>query len=382
MLTKEINVLSYKLCKGLENEIRNKLFYISDQIIKFDINVGMEYIENIVFHLTDDINIEKNLDILIQRDLNATQVINDKILWISNKKTEKFYDLYEKMKHLGIVHEYGCGLAAISEPLISLMNYLDDRIKNFCTTELQAVEYVYPTMIDIKTVNKCGYINNSPHMLFFLHHLHNDINNYVNFKEFYNENDTIDKTLLGKTDYCLPPTMCYHTYRQLEGKKISNSVFTAKGKAFRYENKYANTIERLWDFTIRETVFFGSYAYVSDIKHKIMKFAQDLVNELDLTGFYRNANDPFFMDENAAHKAKFQKKLDSKVELCLNIRTDKTIAVGSINFHDSFFCRNFDIKKDGDGEFVSGCTGFGLERFVYAFVCQHGLDSKKWPLSI
>ena len=382
MVTKIIDLSNYKLHKALSNEIKSKLFYISDEIINFDIYIGLEYIENITFYMEKDVNIENKLEILIKHDLKSAQIINDKILWQSDKKADCYYDLYEKMKQSEMIHEYSYGFVALSEPLISLMNYIDEKIKKFCVLDLQAVEYLYPTMIDMKTVDKCGYMNNSPHMLFFINQLHNDIDNYVSFKKSYNKNKTINKTFLKNIDYCLPPTMCYHTYRQLEGKKINNSIYTSKGKSFRYENKYANTIERLWDFTIRETVFFGSYAFVSEIKNKIMEFVRNLVNELNLTGFCRNANDPFFMDENAAHNAKFQKKLNSKIELCLNIQTNKTIAVGSINYHDSFFCRNFDIKKDGEGEFVSGCTGFGLERFAYAFICQHGFDINQWPINL
>ena len=30
----------------------------------------------------------------------------------------------------------------------------------------------------------------------------------------------------------------------------------------------------------------------------------------------------------------------------------------------------------------SGCVGFGNERFAYSFICQYGINEKKWPSKI
>lgn len=382
MIYKKVELQQYKLDKKLESEIRSKLFYISEQIEDFTINLGSEYIDSITFNLLREIDIQKKVELFIKEDISKIKINKDKILWESSADANTYYEIYDELVQKGIIHEYGKGRVAISEPLIKLKNYFDKRIKDFCVNELNAKEYIYPTMIDVDTIKKCGYMNSSPHMMFFINHLHNDMESYLDFKEKYKKSGIIDKKNISDIQYCLPPTMCYHTYRQLEGKEISDSVYTAKGKSFRYENKYANSIERLWDFTIRETVFFGSYEFVNSTKKKIIAFAQKLVEDVKLVGRLKNANDPFFIDEQAAYKAVYQKALNSKIELRLNIGKEKDIAVASFNFHDNFFCRNFDIKKQGEGEFVSGCTGFGLERLVYAFLCQYGLEESEWPISI
>lgn len=382
MIKKSVQLIEYQLNKALEHDIKSKLFYISDQIVDFEIILGDHYIEKINFMLQKDIDIAKKLDCLIKNDIQNIPIIKDKILWESIKRTNTYFKLYQEMINQKIIYECGYGRIAIGEPLISLIEYLDGKLKYFYITELGAQEYVYPTLIDIDTIKKCGYLNNSPNMIFFIQHLHNDIGDYMDFKREYSNHNRIDKNFLGELKYCLPPTMCYHTYKQLEGTTIDNTVYTSKGKSFRYENKYASTLERLWDFTIRETIFFGSYSFVTDVKNKILGFAQKMVNELKLIGFCSNANDLFFFDEQAAYKTKYQKALNSKIELRLNINDEKSIAIASFNFHDSFFCDNFNIKNDNTSEFVSGCTGFGLERFAYAFICQHGLDQTKWPIKI
>jgi hypothetical protein len=44
-----------------------------------------------------------------------------------------------------------------------------------------------------------------------------------------------------------------------------------------------------------------------------------------------------------------------------------------------FFGRAFDINVEGAGPAHSSCIGFGLERFVCAFLAQHGNDPSDWP---
>jgi hypothetical protein len=57
--------------------------------------------------------------------------------------------------------------------------------------------------------------------------------------------------------------------------------------------------------------------------------------------------------------------------------------VASFNFHERFFGESFGITlPDGVTTPFSGCAGFGLERFAFALVCQHGVDVEQWPAEI
>ena len=47
--------------------------------------------------------------------------------------------------------------------------------------------------------------------------------------------------------------------------------------------------------------------------------------------------------------------------------------------HQNFFGRHLNITLP-DGEPIhTGCTAFGLERMVYAFLAQFGFDRENWP---
>jgi seryl-tRNA synthetase len=177
--------------------------------------------------------------------------------------------------------------------------------------------------------------------------------------------------------------MCYHTYHQLSGKEVDNRVITARGKSFRYESKYHRSLERLWDFTIREIVFLGTKDFVLDCRRRLMDATFALLEDLKLEVYCEVANDPFFCRPDTAVKIFSQRMMELKYELRMNTSAAGTISVGSFNYHEQFFAENFTLKSPGEDELIfTGCAGFGLERLVYAFLCQYGLDREHWPETI
>jgi seryl-tRNA synthetase len=72
-----------------------------------------------------------------------------------------------------------------------------------------------------------------------------------------------------------------------------------------------------------------------------------------------------------------------KYELRLKVSGDgRSIAAASFNNHQTHFGRSFSIRQPG-GEFAhSGCVAFGWERWVIAFVAQHGVREDDWPIQV
>jgi seryl-tRNA synthetase len=177
--------------------------------------------------------------------------------------------------------------------------------------------------------------------------------------------------------------MCYHSFHQFEGRQLAgDTVITARGKAFRYESRYHTSLERLWDFTIREIVFMGTQEFAADCRDLVMRQAFALMEELELAGACEVANDPFFANGDTAGKIFSQRLMELKFELLLPVAADRSIAVGSFNLHGSFFGESFGIKDGDDRPIASGCAGFGLERLVHAFLTQHGSDPARWPAAV
>ena len=369
-------------------ELEKRIYFISADINQFQLFKDGNTITSIEVSLlqgTDPLEIEEKIKSVINNEIVVQKVLPPRVVWTSDKSSTTFQDdVFEKLLEREMVYEMGEGQICFGEKMISLMDRLDQIIRELTISHFGATEYRYPTLISTKALEKCGYFKSFPHFLMFVTRLHNDIDNYREFLDEYKANNGIGSYLLPhcqNVDYCLPPTMCYHTYHQFQNTKHNeseNRVITSIGKSFRYESKYHRTLERLWDFSIREIVFMGSRDFVLESRHKFMEASFVLFKKLGLDGHCEVASDPFFCSEDTAAKIFNQRMQELKYELRLKVADNRTIAAASFNFHDHFFGEQFNIKR-GDTEWMTtGCIGFGIERLAYAFICQHGLDEVHW----
>jgi len=68
-----------------------------------------------------------------------------------------------------------------------------------------------------------------------------------------------------------------------------------------------------------------------------------------------------------------------KSELLLEVGEGGEVAAASFNDHEQFFGECFDIVLPDGTPASSGCTAFGVERWVLAFLVAHGVDPVGWP---
>ena len=130
----------------------------------------------------------------------------------------------------------------------------------------------------------------------------------------------------------------------------------------------------------------GTRDFVLESRQAFMQQSFALMEEFGLHGYCEVANDPFFVASDTAGKIFSQRALELKYELRINVAAeepaDRSIAVASFNFHETFFGQTFQITQANQQPTLTGCVGFGLERLVYAFLCQHGLDAAQWPQTV
>jgi seryl-tRNA synthetase len=151
------------------------------------------------------------------------------------------------------------------------------------------------------------------------------------------------------------------------------------GKCFRYEASNLRDLRRLWDFTMREVVFLGGREQVLEKRARGVDLVGEFLESHRIAAEIRTASDPFFIAPDAVAKTYFQLSSDTKYEVAAALPNGQRLAVGSLNYHTDFFGRAFDVTVDGGGYMHSVCIAFGLERWVYAFLVQHGNDPRAWP---
>ena len=178
--------------------------------------------------------------------------------------------------------------------------------------------------------------------------------------------------------------MCYHLYFSLADRPLPGGQIaaTAVGNCFRYEAINLVSLERLWNFTMREIIFVGPKDYVLENREKGRQLMERILEEIGLAYRVESANDPFFIGEfrkQAAFQSAFQLKFEIRARLPFR---DSTLAVGSYNYHQDFFGRSLNITLPDDSPAHTGCIAFGLERMAFAFLAQYGLEAENWPASV
>lgn len=379
--------LARPLPAELAAELARRVYFISSDITSFDLVTeaqGVSAVELTSARPLDPEVYGKKVNLVVSTEVSGQRQLPAKVVWRSAAQRAAT-DVFAELTDRGLAWTSGEGQVAVGEPLLGLMDYFDSALMSVLRSDFAVQEYRYPTLIPSSTIAACGYLSSFPHHLMLVTRLHSDIDVYHSVRNGNGSSGQIDPSILrscDNADYCLPPTMCFHTFSHYRGRQLDDkalTVVTAKGKSFRFESRYSSTLERLWDFTIREMVFLGTKDQVSAARTRLMQSVFDGIDRLGLTGFCEVGNDPFFCDPDTADRVWAQRLLELKYELRLAIGKNRTTSAGSFNLHEDYFGTNFGITLKNDQTAFSGCAGFGLERLVFGFLCQYGLEPAGWP---
>jgi seryl-tRNA synthetase len=388
MTTTERIVLDPPVTGTHERELASRVFFVSEAILDFSLvrsQQGTEAVEVKVKEGTDVAELARKLRFVVANDILRQRQLEPKVAW-RGTTTGTTRDVFDDLVRQGIAFEAGEGQVTVGEPFLWLMDYFDSRFTALAIEGFGARERRYPTLIPTAVMRRCGYFQSFPQLMMFVSRLHSDAETYRDFRAEIagGLGDLTDglRAHCDNFDYCLPPTMCFHTYHELTGRPLPGTMaVTARGKSFRFESRYRRSLERLWDFTIREIVFLGSRDYVLSSRRRLMEQGCELVDSLGLGGRCEVATDPFFAGSDTVERVWSQQLLELKYELRLPLDAGRDVAVGSFNFHEQFFGTSFEITADG-GAAHTACAGIGLERLAYAFLCRHGLDPLGWPAEV
>jgi len=265
------------------------------------------------------------------------------------------------------------GQAALSGPLLGLARRLDGAFAALAG-EWQAEEHQFPTLISAADLDRLDYFRSFPQLATFAATLDQQADNLDQFLGGEVVRDgAVQLTGIEPVREVLTPAACYHLYVHLAGSDLdAPGYLTTRNTCFRHEAYYA-PLQRQASFTMREIVCLGTAAEVGDFLGRTRQRVQQLLDRLDLQVAWTDATDPFF---RPTRNAKYVMQLLDPVKQ--EAVFDGHLAIGSVNFHQDHFGRAFDITR-ADRPAYSGCVAFGLERWLYAFLHQHGTDPAGWP---
>lgn len=288
----------------------------------------------------------------------------------------------ELLRRREVVQE-GPGYFVVGPLLTKVIGSFERRLVAVAA-DMAAAAYRFPTLIAPEYLEKVQYFRNFPHTLSFATHLRENLPAVQAFSAAASVEDgrlCVDHDVFAPSPAALSPTVCHHLYLALAGCRLPGSgmTATATGNCFRYESKNMVSLERVWNFTMREIIFVGDAEYVRTRLDEARERIRPLLAQLQLTHQVITANDPFFIGtfrNQAAFQAAFELKFEIRAHLPYK---NDSIAIGSYNRHADFFGRTLNITTADGQPAHTGCIGIGFERLAHAFVSQHGLDPARWP---
>jgi seryl-tRNA synthetase len=280
----------------------------------------------------------------------------------------------------------GAGLTGLRGELLALFRFFEREFARIAD-EFGAEDNHYPVMIPSEVLAEVGYFSHFPQHVTFCSHLPDSLpllEAVAGDAQANAGGRLADKfaSRLANPAHVLIPGVCLPCYRQQGGRTLESGrvrTLTMQNHVFRYEADNFRPLARAWDYSVRDIVFFGGSAELVRLRGEAMERTMQLCRELDLEVTIELANDPFFLDASR-DKAVYQRMGEVKYELLFHLPHRKEpLAVSSFNLHRDFYTAIYDTRHADGALAESACMGFGLERWLYGFLCQKGLESASWP---
>ncbi|WP_419871390.1 hypothetical protein [Candidatus Pristimantibacillus sp. PTI5] len=358
-----------------EDEIIRLVGFASEKIVSIE-----RMKEGLIIELEEGTNTEEVLS-KIQRMIKQSQsprnLSQQTVIHTIGDCSEKPYntDFPE-----GLVKYYGEGLIRLKGEALHLLHYFDNRFRQLAM-ELGAEETQYPTLLPLSAMEKTGYLRTSPQYSMFVCHPREDVDDLLKLSREVEEGHAAD--VIAQPNFVLTPAACFHCYMDLEHAHVDRpAVYTFRQNVFRHEGRMNwEGFGRLRDYHVRELVFLGDEPFVREQRKHVVDKVIQIAEELKLTARVCVTSDPFIIPSMQKFK-RIQLEEESKLELQLAYGPEDYLAAASFNVHGTAFTAPFQITIKDISETVTGCVGFGLERWVLAFLAQHGPDPEQWNIRI
>ena len=288
-------------------------------------------------------------------------------------------DVSASLVGTGEIVVLGPGQVALSGRPLQLVEFFDGAFAASAHA-LGAVDYSFPTLLPLEDADRFGILESFGHLATFVSGIRagDDAVLAMLDDRRHGDGDGAVGDWLAPAAHLLTTAVCYQLYRSLAGRQLPGELIaTSCGSSYRIEAAFSAALARLWEFHMREIVTIASPRRVSRTGAQLRDVTVRFARHLGLAPKVVPAVDPFFTA--ARGKALVQRMRALKHELVLPLGAGSTIAVASFNRHETFFSSAASFSLAGAARTTTGCVAFGLERWVLAFLCRHGLDESQWP---
>lgn len=313
------------------------------------------------------------------------------IVYRSDKfETHPVDDVTEEALKLGWVKQFpGKGQWFYGPKMTALERAIESILVEKVLDKLDFQECLFPKLIPFEVLDKMKYLEGLPEGMYYVSAPKRDPEAFDKFKQelIINHEIPIDLLKDGLKDpgYVNAAAQCEPFYEFLshevvDEKDLPIKCFDKSGWTYRWEGGGAKGLDRVHEFQRVEAVWCGTPEQVDKVRDQTLLLSQDLASELELEWYTEVGDDPFYLEGRKVENRGIEFPDVPKYEMRLVVpNRDKGVAVVSANNHGTHFVEGFSIQEAHQHNIWTGCTGFGLTRWLFGFLAQKGFDKENWP---
>ncbi len=366
-------------------QVRYALAFLSDDMASYEIDESARQVVMKFLPGTDVETMRGRVDQLLKR-YQRNEFGLKSVLYFDQRRALPKIDAWAGLLERRWATVVGEGHVILRGLAARLQALVDQKVINMFAREFKAELEIFPSTIKSETLHRCNHFTSFPEHMDFVSHLKGDLEVLSGFSSACRTegwSPALHEGRMSKHDFAVSPSCCYHAYEGMEGWDLEKPgrCITATLNCHRYEGANHKFLSRLRSFNMREVIWVGTPAWVIASRARAEELIHEWAKDWELSCTFETANDMFFTDDFSV-KASFQRQQEAKRELRMEIPADQnSISVFSSNFHATTFGKAFAITVGGRPA-VSGCVGWGCERWVYALFSQFGFEPTNWPAGL
>lgn len=379
--------VSWQLTPSAIENLVNSLPFVDEDIVSFSVDADSAVVQITVLNNSRSDEVRAKVSTLLEKHRPIRQGDMVKLMFDHSHVTIPCHeDVFSQLMARGDLFEHSPGIFSITGQVLKMFRTLDRKLLAFAATQ-SARDVVLPITTSLQTLNQADFFKRTPQFAQFMCTLKEDADKILDFSSRIGGQDPEFHfhDYLHAPKHMCRSAICLSSYPQFEGRSLGESDFvawTVIGKAFRNEASNVATLERLYEFSMREIIYFGDRTYVAHRLSECMQWFTGLMESCGIQGVIQTANDPFFAEKIQALQF-YQLAEQSKFEIrWMNPWSGNSISVGSINNHGAHFSKAYHIRLENGQFATTGCVGFGYERLIFLVLSQFGLNECEWPTAL
>lgn len=302
------------------------------------------------------------------------------------------------LEEAGLVKRFSTGQWLYTPLATYMLNALRDVFIMEVVQPLGFVEAVFPKMYPLEIGLKTGHLRGTINSMVFA-----SLPKTYNIEEFeelidymYVTNEAPPEEIakyLRYPEYFLCFAQCEPFYwffgnELLDDESLPIKWFDRSGPSFRWESGGIYGLERVIEFHRVEIVWLGKPEQVIEIRNSLLKAYEKFMDETLNLEWRMAWVTPWYYEQSGAVEKVEEFNIDRPGTIDFELwlpykgpREDRKawLEVGNISIHGTKFTEPFKIRHNKGETLWTGCSGYGSQRWLVAFLAQRGFNPDNWP---